>query len=145
MTKIFEYKEFLKNGLLEHAQMTYKSELFVQKYGRVYVYGGGLMGNTKEHNPPHFVVELNSGEEFRVKIPTINENDLTEKEIVFLDEHPLSVKDIKSLVSWLKSLSKKAKIIDNVNISNLKYVAKSWNFLNLEDNNVDKIDLKVFE
>ena len=142
--KLLEYKEFIKNGVLEHAQMTYKFEPYVQKYGRVYVYCGGLKGNTTEHNPPHFVVDLNNGEAFRIKIPLINENNLTEKDIIFLDEHPLTGKDIKNLLDWLKSLSKKAKIIDNLDISNLKYVAKSWNFLNFDDDNVDKIDASIF-
>ena len=105
---------------------------------------GITKGNTTEHNPPHFVVEMNNGEAFRVKIPPINENILTEKDIVFLDEHTLTGKDIKNLVSWLKSRSKKAKQFANIDVSNLKYIVTTWNLLNSDDDNIDKIDASIF-
>jgi hypothetical protein len=144
MEKILEYKSFLELNMFEHAQITYKSELFVQKYGKVYVYGGGLKGNTKEHNPPHFVVHINKENIFRVKIPLVNENKLVKDDVIFLDKNPLNIKDIKYLVDWLKSESIASTITKNEKMSNLKYISSSWNTLNFGDDNVYLIDLSIF-
>ena len=57
--KIFEYSEFNHKMLLEFAQVTDQNDFFCQNYGKIKVYGGGEDGNTREHNPPHFHIEMN--------------------------------------------------------------------------------------
>ena len=67
--KIAEFNTFKHNLQLEFAQITDKNDFFYQNIGKIKVYGGGEDGNTSEHNPPHFHVELNDGKEVRIIIP----------------------------------------------------------------------------
>lgn len=125
--KIFEFKEFKHNLLLEFAQITNKNDFFYQNYGKIKVYGGGEDGNTREHNPPHFHIEMNNIE-IQVIIPLNIEDEL--KTI----NGELNSKLIKDLRKWFKLPFKNDK-----NKNNYEALKEYWNTLNDGDENVDKI------
>jgi len=126
--RIFEYKEFTHNMLLEFAQITNKDDLFYQKYGKVKVYGGGEDGKQKEHNPPHFHIDFNNGESTRVKIPSGVEEDLISYDMI------LNNKIKKDLKKWFLQPFKMDK-----GKNNLEAIKEYWNTLNDGDTNVDLI------
>ena len=143
--KIFEFKEFINNTLIEHAQITHKSDKFYQLTGKIIVNGGGLNGNRREHGKPHFKLIKNDGEEIRITIPQKNEKDLTINDIDILDNMDISIKLKKNILDWLKDVSFKSKEVFNSNTSNLKYAAFQWNELNEEDKNIKIINLDIYE
>jgi hypothetical protein len=140
---ILEFKKFTE--LFEHAQLTSKNENFVQNVGRIYVYGGGYNGNRREHGKPHFKLIKNDGEEIRILIPQVNLNNLNSQHLEILDEKKLDNKSKKLLLEWLKDDSERAKITNDEIKSNLLNVAVIWNTLNLDDENVEIIDIKVYK
>lgn len=125
--KIFEFKDFKHNLLLEFAQITNKNDFFYQNYGKIKVYGGGEDGNTREHNPPHFHIEMNNIE-IQVIIPLNIEDEL--KTI----NGQLNSKLIKDLRKWFKMPFKNDK-----NKNNYEALKEYWNTLNDGDENVDKL------
>ena len=125
---IKEFVTFKHNLLLEFAQMTNKKDFFYQNYGKIKVYGGGEDGNTKEHNPPHFHIEMNNGSEIRIIIPK-NIND----KLISLDDE-INSKLIKNLIKWFNEPFK----TDNKK-NNLEALQEYWNTLNDGDENIDKI------
>lgn len=125
---IKEFNTFKHTLILEFAQITTKTDFFYQNYGKIKVYGGGEDGNTKEHNPPHFHIEMNIGYEMRVVIPK-NIND----ELISLDRE-INNKVIKDLKKWFELPFKNDK-----NKNNLEALKEYWNTLNDDDENVDKI------
>ena len=127
--KIFEYKEFIHNMLLEFAQITNKDDFFYQKYGKVKVYGGGEDAKQKEHNPPHFHIDFNNEESTRVKIP----NSIEEKLISYDMDLNKNIK--KDLKIWFLQPFKMDR-----NKNNLKAIKEYWNTLNDGDPNVDLIN-----
>lgn len=125
---INEFKTFKHDLLLEFAQLTDKDDFFYQKHGKIKVYGGGGEGNTREHNPPHFHLDLNNGSEIQVIIPN-NIND----ELMTINGN-LNSKMKKELIKWLLLPSK----LDNTH-NNFEMIRILWNALNNGDDNVDQI------
>ena len=140
---ILEYKEFLYE---EQAQITIPNEWFAQNVGIVKVYGGGLNGNLKEHNPPHFLIipTDKNKKKFRVKIPLKKLEDMIPDDIIILDDVNINNKNKKEIFNWLKSINKKDKTDYKINISNLKSIAIWWNRLNENDDNVSKLNIEIY-
>ena len=125
---INEFKIFKHNLLLEFAQITNKSDFFYQNYGKIKVYGGGEDGSTREHNPPHFHIEMGNNIEIQVVIPLNIEDEL--KTI----NGELNSKMIKDLKKWFNIPFKNDK-----NKNNYEALKEYWNTLNDGDENVDKV------
>ena len=142
--KVFEYKEFIDSNLYEQAQMTYKNELFVQDVGTIYVVGGGYNGKQREHGIPHFKLVKNNGEELRIVIPQKKVNKITIDDIFILDKRELDRNEKKLLLNWLKDNSKRAKIVSNIDRTNLIHIVTQWNELNFDDNNVQQIPWGIY-
>lgn len=129
MKKIFEFNTFKHNSLLEFAQITDKNDFFYQNFGKIKVYGGGEDGNTREHKPPHFHVELNNGDEIRIIIPNNIEDELESLDV------NLNIKLVKNLKKWFLIPFKM-----NKNKNNYQALKEYWNTLNDGDDNVDLIN-----
>jgi hypothetical protein len=125
--------------------MTYKTEQFVQNVGRIYVTGGGNIGNQREHGKPHFKLVKNDGKEIRILIPQQNQNTLSNDSIIVLDANELDKKSKTLLVEWLKSKSLKALNASDLDRLNLVHIASQWNEMNLDDNNVQQINMSVYK
>jgi len=143
--KIFEFQEFISATLIEHAQITHKTDKFYQTIGKINVNGGGFNGNRREHGLPHFKLTKNDGEEMRIIIPQKNEKDLTINDIIVLDNLDISTKLKNNILEWLKDINFKSKDVFNSNTSNLKYAAFQWNELNEDDKNIKIINLDIYE
>ena len=128
MKKLFEFNTFKHNLLLEFAQITDKNDFFYQNFGKVKVCGGGEDGKTREHNPPHFHIEMNNSDDIRIVIPYNIEDDLKSLDI------NLNSKLIKNLKKWLSMPFKMDK-----NKNNYQALKEYWNTLNDGDDNVDQI------
>ena len=128
MKKLFEFNTFKHNVLLEFAQITDKNDFFYQNFGKVKVYGGGEDGKTREHNPPHFHIEMNNSNDIRIIIPYNIEDDLKS-----LDDN-LNSKLVKNLRKWFAEPYKFDKTHNNYEMIKIL-----WNTLNDGDSNVDKI------
>ena len=128
MNIINEFNIFKHNLLLEFAQITNKNDFFYQNYGKIKVYGGGEDGNTREHNPPHFHIEMNNNIEIQVIIPPNIDDEL--KTI----NGQLNNKIIKDLQKWFKMPFKTDR-----NKNNYEALKEYWNTLNDGDENVNKI------
>lgn len=126
----------------EQAQATLPKGLFAQNIGRVYVFGGGVGGNQKEHGIPHFKLVLNDNTEFRIIIPIKKVKELTSVDVIILDNKTLKSKLKKDILVWMKSDSKIAESTLGIKISNIKYCASLWNTLNFGDDNISQINLK---
>lgn len=126
--KVFEFKDFKHNLLLEFAQITNKSDFFYQNYGKIKIYGGGEDGSIREHNPPHFHIEMNNTE-IQVIIPLKIDDELR------TINGELNSKLIKDLRKWFKLPFKSDK-----NKNNYQALKEYWNTLNDGDENVDKIN-----
>lgn len=125
---INEFKIFKHDLLLEFAQITDKNDFFYQKHGKIKVYGGGGEGNTREHNPPHFHLDLNNGSEIQVIIPNNINGELQ------TINGELNTKIIKELRKWFEMPFK----TDNTK-NNYDALREYWNTLNDGDDNVDQI------
>jgi hypothetical protein len=114
--------------ILELAQMTSENDFFRQKYGKIYIKGGGdNNGGQKEHDPPHFHLEFNEGKEIRIIIPNFIFDELKS-----LDTE-LNSKIIKDIRKWFELKHKTAKLYNNYDMLKIQ-----WNELNYGDENVSK-------
>ena len=116
---INEFNSFKHNLLLEFAQITDKRDFFYQKWGKIKVYGGGEDGKTREHNPPHFHLELNNDTEIQVIIPNNIDDELQ------TINGELNSKIIKELRKWFGMPFKTDKTKNNY-----EAVVEYWNTLN---------------
>ena len=125
---IKEFREY-NDSLLELAQITSKTDFFYQKYGKIVIKGGGdNNAGTKEHNPSHFHLEFNDGNEIRIIIPANIDDDL-----ISLDD-TLNGKIIKDLRKWFILPYKFADRYNNYEMLKIQ-----WNTLNYGDDNVTKL------
>lgn len=128
--KIKRFKENI-DMLLELAQITKDDDFFRQKYGKIIIKGGGDNdGGQKEHDPPHFHLKFNKGNDIRIIIPNYIFGELKS-----LDGN-LNNKLIKDLRKWFEMPHKTAKLYNNYNMLKIQ-----WNELNYGDENVSKFDV----
>ena len=116
------------NAELEFAQITNKDDFFYHKNGKIKVYGGGEDGIKREHNPPHFHIEMKNDEEIQVSIPSKLDGEL--KTIT----GELNNEMIEDLRIWFKLPFKM-----DAGKNNYKALKLFWNTLNDGDDNVDQI------
>ena len=116
------------NAELEFVQITDKNDFFYQKHGKIKVYGGGEDGIKREHNPPHFHLEMSNDEEIQVVIPITIEGEL--KTIT----GELNNQIIEDLRKWFEIPFK----MDTTK-NNYQALKAFWNVLNDGDDNVEKI------
>ena len=97
---ITKYDDFNGYILFEHAQITKNNESVTQNVGKIYVYGCGDNGATREHNPPHFHLVMRD-KTVCVEIPSTKTYNLSKDDIVIIKDL-LDNKITKLLVKWLK-------------------------------------------
>lgn len=128
----FNYSNQMNEPLLELAQMTKENDFFRQKYGKIFIKGGGdNNAGQKEHNPPHFHLEFNDGKDIRVIIPN-NIND----DIKSIDD-TLNNKIKKDIKKWFLLPYKFTKLHNNYEMLKIE-----WNTLNYEDENISKFEIE---
>lgn len=131
MIKKFENFYYEDELLLELAQMTSDNDFFRQKYGKIIIKGGGdNESGQKEHNPPHFHLKFNNGNDIRVIIPNNIFEDLKSLDI------DLNNKIIKDIRKWFELPHKTAKLYNNHDMLKIQ-----WNELNYGDENVSKFNI----